>query len=165
MPFCHFIVDCFTNISTWMIAMDTRLLPLIRWRISLWRRANARNVRLYYTIVSHFGQIDSTGGKQSGWRVRSVYLRVNAGSTPIDEIFCKYCGFTCSSSLLAYSERGIEDSISNIPLKTVLFFPQHCYISQSDSFGLWFAYNLYAHARRHVKTIYTIIQSDQIAYC
>ena len=35
---------------------------------------------------------------------------------------------------LAYSERGIEDSISKIPLKNVLFFPQHCYISQSDSF-------------------------------
>ena len=34
----------------------------------------------------------------------------------------------------ACSERGIEDSIWKIPLKKVLFFPQNCYISQSDSF-------------------------------
>ena len=46
---------------------------------------------------------------------------------------------TCdnSSSLLAYYERRIEDSILKIPLKKVLFFPQHCYISESDSFDLW----------------------------
>ena len=41
--------------------------------------------------------------------------------------------FTCSSSLLAYSERGNEDSISKIPLKCYDLCP-------------WFAYN-YAHAR------------------
>ena len=45
-------------------------------------------------------------------------------------------------------QKGIEDSISKIPLKKVLFFPQHCYTSQSDSFGLWFAYN-YAHSEGH----------------
>ena len=59
---------------------------------------------------------------------------INAGSTPIDQIFCKYRCFTCSSSLLAYSERGIE----NYTQKTFIFSTTLLYISQSDSFGLWF---------------------------
>ena len=111
------------------------------------------------------GRLIPLVGKQSGWWVRSVsFSSINEGSTPIDEIFCKYRCFTCSSSLLAYSERGIEDSFSNIPLKNILFFPQHFYISQSDSFGLCFAYN-YAHARdTNMAAVWPLTSSENHLY-